>query len=100
MNTWVYFHIMQIIFVPGGQDFDGIIMNYANDEYIQLSNNEMFVNSRLAKRPRNESEISKNDIFANPRLTKRLRDKCRETKESLSFTAIEVNIHVNSWFNN
>ena len=73
-------------------------MNYAHDEYMQSSSNEMFVNPHLAKRPRNESEMSKTDIFANPSLTKRLRDNCREAKESLSFTATEVNIHVNSWF--
>ena len=71
-------------------------MNYAHDEYMQLSNNEMFVNPRLAKRPRNESEMSNNEMFVNPRLAKRLRDKCRKAKESLSFTATEVNIHVSS----
>ena len=73
-------------------------MNYAHEEYMQSSNNEIFLNPPLAKRPRNESEISKNDISANSRLTKRLRDKCRKAKESLSFRTTEVNIHVNNGF--
>ena len=66
---------MQIVFfVSGGQDFDGIIMNYAYQEYM---------------------EISDYDIFTNHRLVKRLRNECRMAKESLSFTASTVNIHVN-----
>ena len=71
-------------------------MNYAYTEYMQSSNDDISANSHLAKRPRRESEMSKNDIFSNLNLTKKLRDKCRKAKESLSFTATELNIHVNS----
>ena len=75
MNTWVYFSYDAIyFFVPGGQDFDGIIMNHVYTEYMKLSNN---------------------DIFANDRLVKRLRNECRMAKESLSFIASTVDIHVN-----
>ena len=75
MNTWVYFfYHANIFFVSGGQDFDGILMNYVYTEYMQLSNN---------------------DIFANNRWVKRLRNECRMAKESLSFITSTVNIHVN-----
>ena len=39
----IYFNIMQIIFfVSGGQDFDGIIMNYAYQEYMKTSDYDIF----------------------------------------------------------
>ena len=75
MNTQVYFsYYANSCFVSGGQDFDGIIMNYAYQEYMKTSDY---------------------DIFANNRSVKRLRNECRIAKESLSFTASTVNIHVN-----
>ena len=63
----------------GGQDFDGIIMNYVLQEYMELSNN---------------------DIFGDKRLIKRLRTECRSAKEALSFNAFSYNIHVSIIKNN
>ena len=63
----------------GGQDFDGIIMNYVLREYMELLNN---------------------DISGDKRLIKRLRTECRLAKEALSFTVTAVNIHVSIIKNN
>ena len=63
----------------GGQDFDGIIMNYALRKYMRTSNN---------------------DVFGNKRLLKRLRTECRLAKEALSFNASSYNIHVSIIKNN
>ena len=63
----------------GGQDFDGIIMNYVLQEYMELSNN---------------------DVFGNKRLVKRLRTECRSAKEALSFDAPSYDIHVSIIKNN
>ncbi|PAV77836.1 hypothetical protein WR25_19972 isoform G [Diploscapter pachys] len=57
----------------GGQDFDGIIMNYVLQEYMELSNN---------------------DIFGDKRLVKRLRAECRLAKEALSFDTPSYDIHI------
>ena len=57
----------------GGQDFDGIIMNYVLQEY---------------------RKTSTFDIFGNKRLAKRLRAECRAAKEALSFNASSYSIHV------
>ena len=54
-------------------------MNYVLQEYMELSNN---------------------DVFGNKRLVKRLRTECRKAKEALSFTASAVDIHVNIIKNN
>ena len=63
----------------GGQDFDGIIMNYVLQEY---------------------KKTSTYDIFGNKRLVKRLRAECRAAKEALSFNALSYDIHVSIIRNN
>ena len=63
----------------GGQDFDGIIMNYALQEY---------------------KKTSTFDILGNKRLVKRLRAECRLAKEALSFDALSYDIHVSIIKNN
>ena len=57
----------------GGQDFDGIIMNYVLQEY---------------------KRKSAYNILENKRLVKRLRTECRAAKEALSFNASSYTIHV------
>ncbi|PAV81866.1 hypothetical protein WR25_17308 isoform C [Diploscapter pachys] len=64
--------IMIFDFGGGGQDFDGIIMNYVLQEY---------------------KKKSTYDILGNKRLVKRLRAECRLAKEMLSFNAY-YNIHL------
>ena len=54
-------------------------MNYVLQEYMELSNN---------------------DIFGNKRLIKKLRTECRSAKEALSFNAASYNIHVSIIKNN
>ena len=54
-------------------------MNYALQEYMKASNN---------------------DILGNKRLVKRLRTECRLAKEALSFDALSYNIHVSIIKNN
>ena len=54
-------------------------MNYVLQEYMELSNN---------------------DIFEDKRLIKRLRTECKSAKEALSFNASSYNIHVSIIKNN
>ena len=54
-------------------------MNYVLQEYMELSNN---------------------DIFGNKRLVKRLRAECRKAKEALSFDTPYYDIHVSIIKNN
>ena len=54
-------------------------MNYVLQEYMELSNN---------------------DIYGNKRLFKRLRTECRLAKEALSFNTPSYNIHVSIIQNN
>ena len=54
-------------------------MNYALQEYMRTSNN---------------------DILGNKRLVKKLRAECRSAKEALSFDTLSYNIHVSITKNN
>ena len=75
----ILFIICRNLHLIGGQDFDGIIMNYALRKYMESSNN---------------------DVFGNKRLVKRLRTECRSAKEALSFNTPSYNIHVSVIKNN
>ena len=62
-----------MMYILGGQDFDGSIMKYVLTEF---------------------KKTSSYDIDKRPRLIKKLRTKCREAKEFLSNNIEETNIFV------
>ena len=62
-----------MMYILGGQDFDGRIMKYALTEF---------------------KKSSSYDIYQRPRLIRKLRTKCREAKEFLSNNIEETNIFV------